>query len=157
MNVFIREGMPNDIPAVLNLIKELAIYEKAPNEVEVTENEMLNWGFGENKLFQFFVAEKDKELIGLALYYFKYSTWKGKCIFLEDIIVTDKCRKEGVGSLLFKEVVKRAKIEKVKRLEWQVLSWNTSAIEFYKKFDAKFDEEWVNCKLSYETIQSFGT
>ena len=89
----------------------------------------------------------------MALYYYKYSTWKGKCLFLEDIIVTESERKNGYGQLLFQEVMQVAKAEKVRRMEWQVLDWNTAAIEFYEKYDALFDEEWINCKLTYEQLQ----
>jgi len=154
MNVLIRQGNSADIPSVLELIKELARYEKAPQEVEVTVAEMLD-SMNENR-FHFFVAVKQNNVIGLALFYYKYSTWKGKCIFLEDIIVTEKNRKEGIGKLLFQEVVKVAKKDKVKRLEWQVLNWNEPAITFYKKLKTNFDEEWINCKLTFDEIQSFG-
>ena len=144
----IRKGLESDIPQALNLVKELATYEKAPTEVEVTIEEMLNWGFGENKIFEFFVAEDDNQLVGISLYYYKYSTWKGKCMFLEDIIVTENRRGEGIGKKLFQEVLKVAAAEKVRRLEWQVLDWNETAIDFYKKFNSRFDSEWINCKLT---------
>src|ERR1017187_1589647 len=155
----VRKGKKKDIPAALNLIRELALYEKAPDEVEVTVEEMLNWGFGKEKLFDFFVAEKatdkKKQIIGIALYYFKYSTWKGKCVFLDDIIVNEKFRRQGIGHLLFGEIVKMSKKLKVRKLEWQVLDWNKPAIDFYKKYNAFFDEEWINCKLNYNQIQKF--
>lgn len=154
MNVLIREGKENDIPAALKLVKELATYEKAPDEVEVSESQMLDWGFGKNALFRFFVAEEEGKVIGLALYYYKYSTWKGKCIFLEDIIVTESKRNNHIGSQLFERVVKVAKEENVKRLEWQVLNWNAPAIDFYEKYKANFDGEWLNCKLTYKQLQS---
>jgi L-amino acid N-acyltransferase YncA len=150
----IRKGTEKDLPQVLALVKELAIYEKASAEVEVTVDEMKNWGFGTNKLFDFFVAEKDHSIVGIALYYFKYSTWKGKCLFLEDIIVTETERKNGYGKLLFNEIVKVAKQQKVRRMEWQVLEWNAPAIEFYKKYDSNFDSEWINCKFTFDQIQS---
>ncbi len=149
----IRKGTLSDIPATLALVKELAIYEKAPQEVEVTIEQMNEWGFGKDKLFDFFVAEKDGKIIGIALYYFKYSTWKGKCLFLEDIIVTESERKNGYGKFLFEAVAKVAKELKVKRMEWQVLDWNTPAINFYKKHYTNFDEDWVNCKLTYQQLQ----
>lgn len=142
------------MPAALALVKELARFENAPDEVEVTVEEMRAWGFGKEKLFGFFVLEKDEALIGMALYYYKYSTWKGKCLFLEDIIVTAAERRRGYGKLLFEEVVKLARKEKVKRMEWQVLDWNSGAIEFYKKHNSLFDPEWINCKLTYEQLQS---
>jgi len=148
MNMEIRKGTKADIPFALNLVKELATYEKAPNEVEVTIEEMTEWGFGSDKQFDFFVALEDEVIVGLALYYYKYSTWKGKCLFLEDIIVTESQRGKGLGKLLFDKVVQVSKEQKVRRMEWQVLDWNTPAIEFYKKYDATLDGEWVNCKLT---------
>lgn len=138
----------------LNLVRELAQFENAPAEVEVTAEEMLAWGFGKEKLFGFFVLEEDNSLLGLALFYYKYSTWKGKCLFLEDIIVTEHERRKGYGKLLFNEVVKLAKAEKVRRMEWQVLDWNSGAIEFYKHYPSVFDNEWINCKLTYDHLQS---
>ncbi|MBP9068940.1 MAG: GNAT family N-acetyltransferase [Bacteroidia bacterium] len=149
----IRRGEKKDLPQVLNLVKELAIYEKAPNEVEVTVSQMEEWGFGSDKIFDLFVAENNGKIVGMALYYYKYSTWKGKCLFLEDIIVTENERKNGFGKLLFDAVVQVAKKDKVKRMEWQVLEWNEPAIKFYKKTNTVFDDEWVNCKLTYEEIQ----
>lgn len=148
MNIEIRKGTPSDIPSALNLVKELAAYEKAPNEVEVTIAEMTEWGFGADKQFDFYVSLLDGVIVGMALYYFKYSTWKGKCLFLEDIIVTESQRGKGLGKLLFDKVVEVSKEMKVRRMEWQVLDWNTPAIEFYKKHDAILDGEWVNCKLT---------
>ncbi len=149
----IRVGAESDLPQILNLIKELASYEKAPAEVEVTLGEMQNWGFGKNKLFDFFVAEENNSIIGLALYYYKYSTWKGKCMFLEDIIVTESERSRGIGKLLFDEVVKIAKQKKVRRLEWQVLDWNEPAIKFYKKYNSLMDPQWINCKLTKQHLE----
>jgi GNAT superfamily N-acetyltransferase len=148
MSIVIRTGTKADIPFALNLVKELAVYEKAPNEVEVTIEEMTEWGFGTDKQFDFFVALENDVIVGLALYYYKYSTWKGKCLFLEDIIVTESQRGKGLGKLLFDKVVQVSKEQKVRRMEWQVLDWNTPAIEFYKKYDATLDGEWVNCKLT---------
>lgn len=153
-NCIIRKGTENDIAGALFLVQELAVYEKAPTEVEVTLEEMKNWGFGKDKLFDFFVAEKNKSIVGIALYYYKYSTWKGKCIFLEDIIVTEKMRGTGIGKLLFEEVVKVAQNEKVRRMEWQVLEWNEPAINFYNKYNAVLDAEWINCKLTNRQLEN---
>lgn len=153
MSIEIRQGTKADIPFALNLVKELAVYEKAPNEVEVTIEEMTDWGFGSDKQFDFFVALENNVIVGLALYYYKYSTWKGKCLFLEDIIVTESQRGKGLGKLLFDKVVQVAKEQKVRRMEWQVLDWNTPAIEFYKKYDATLDGEWVNCKLTNHQLE----
>ena len=154
MSAIIRIGVKSDLPRVMELIKELAVFENAPNEVEVSVDEMMNWGFGQDKIFDFFVLEKESVIVGIAVYYYKYSTWKGKCLFLEDIIVTESERKNGYGKLLFNEVVKVAKAKKVRRMEWQVLDWNTAAIEFYKKYQANLDGEWINCKLTFDQIQS---
>jgi len=155
MNVTIRKGLKSDIPQVLELVKELAAYEKAPDEVAVTIEEMELDGFGANPIFQFFVAEVDGKTVGVALYYIKYSTWKGKCVFLEDIIVTEEYRKYGIGKKLFDEVVKVAKEMGARRMEWQVLEWNEPAIKFYEKLNSHFDSEWLNCKLSEEQIQEY--
>lgn len=153
MSIIIRKGTQHDIAQALGLVKELALYEKAPNEVEVTIEEMTEWGFGADKQFDFFVAEIDSAIIGIALYYFKYSTWKGKCLFLEDIIVTETHRQKGIGKLLFNEVVKVAKQTKVRRMEWQVLEWNTPAIKFYEGYNATLDGEWINCKLTNHQLE----
>ena len=155
MAVTIRKGNEKDIPSALRLIKELAAFELAPDEVEVSLEQMLDWGFGKNKLFDFFVAEEENSIVGIALYYYKYSTWKGKCIFLEDIIVTESLRQQGIGQQLFNEVLKLAKVEKVKRLEWQVLNWNINAIHFYEKYKANLDNDWSNGRLTFEQIQGF--
>jgi GNAT superfamily N-acetyltransferase len=147
MELIIRKGTAADLGAALGLIKELAEYEKAPAEVEVSGEEMKRWGFGSEKIFDFFVAEKNGKIIGIALYYYKYSTWKGKCLFLEDLIVTESERCHGYGTRLMREVIGVAKEQGVRRLEWQVLNWNEPAISFYKKFGASFDDEWLNCRL----------
>lgn len=154
MSIEIRIGTKTDIPFALNLVKELAAYEKAPNELEVTIEEMTEWGFGSDKQFDFFVAAENNVIVGLALYYYKYSTWKGKCLFLEDIIVTESQRGKGLGKLLFDKVVQVSKEQKVRRMEWQVLDWNTPAIEFYKKYDSTLDGEWVNCKLTNHQLEN---
>lgn len=153
MKIEVRKGQKEDLTGALKLIKELAVYEKAPSEVVVTVEQMQNWGFGPEKIFDFFVLLKEGEIIGLALYYYKYSTWKGKCVFLEDIVITEHERKNGYGKLLFNEVVKVAKHEGVERMEWQVLNWNTPAIQFYKKYNAIMDDEWINGKLTKMQLQ----
>lgn len=155
MAITIRKGEKQDLPQVLELIRELATYEKAADQVENNLKEMEEDGFGSHPVFGFFVAQENNQIIGLALYYFKYSTWKGKCVFLEDIIVTEKERGRGIGAQLFEEVVKVAKECGARRMEWQVLDWNEPAIGFYKKYNSHFDPEWINCKLVYDQIQSF--
>lgn len=152
MDIKIRKGYKEDLQAVLALVKELAAFEKAPNDVVVTIDDMENDGFGDNPIFKFYVAEVDGKVVGMALYYIKYSTWKGKCIFLEDIIVTEKYRRYKIGQQLFEAVVKKAKELKVRRVEWQVLDWNTPAIRFYEKYDSIFMKEWLNYRLAEDGI-----
>ncbi|MCG3167571.1 MAG: hypothetical protein POELPBGB_03365 [Bacteroidia bacterium] len=154
-SVNIRQGKKADLPAVLLLIKELAEYEKAPLEVEVTVEQMEKNGFGEHSVFSFIVAEYDAVVVGMALYYTKYSTWKGPCIFLEDLIVTQSERRKGIGRLLFEKMIQISKERNVRRLEWQVLEWNKPAINFYKKYNASLDAEWLNGKLVYSQLQEF--
>jgi len=155
MNITLRKARKEDMPHVLALIKELAAYERAPNEVEVTIEELERDGFSAHPVFWAILAEYDEQVVGMALYYIKYSTWKGKCVFLEDIIVTEKHRGKGVGGMLFAAVVEAIKPLKVRRLEWQVLEWNETAINFYKKYNSHFDPEWLNCKLTENQIQEF--
>jgi GNAT superfamily N-acetyltransferase len=149
--ITIRKARKNDVRAILSLIKELAEYEKAKDEVKVTLSELRRDGFGRKKIYECFVASlPDGKVVGMALYFTKYSTWKGKCIYLDDIIVTKTMRRKGIGKKLFEAVIAVAKKRKVRKLEWQVLHWNSPAINFYKKYDTVFDKEWVNCKLVFE-------
>ena len=150
----IRKGTEADVPALLALIKELAIFEKAENEVTMTENQLQKDGFSENRLFDFIVAESNSKIVGIALYFYKFSTWKGKSIHLEDLIVAQNQRRLGIGSMLFDEVVNIAKKEEVARLEWQVLDWNKPAINFYNKYNAQYGEEWLNARLTFEQLRS---
>jgi GNAT superfamily N-acetyltransferase len=151
----IREGKREDLPQVLELIKELALYEKAPHEVDNTEERMLEDGFGDKPVFEFFVAEADNKIVGIAIYFYSYSTWKGKCIYLEDLIVTESYRGKGLGKALFDKVVEKAKEVDARRVSWQVLDWNEPAINFYKSLDAVLDPEWINCKLTKEQIKKY--
>jgi len=121
MTPILRKATAEDIPAILDLIKELADYEKAPTEVTITKEELLIDGFSNNPLFEVILAENDNEVLGMAFYFTSYSTWKGKCLFLEDIIVKCDHRREGIGKLLFEEVIRKSKEMKAKRLQWQVL------------------------------------
>lgn len=155
MTTRIRQGTPADLPRALELVKELAEYEKAPLEVENTVEEMLKDGFGAHPVFYLLVAELEGTIEGIAIWYYKYSTWKGKCIFLEDIVVTEKARGKGIGSALFEAVMLKAKEGKVRRMEWQVLDWNEPAIRFYKKYNANLDSEWLNGKLVFDQLQDF--
>ena len=148
--IIIRKATTNDVKSILNLIKELAIYEKAPNEVVTTEEILLRDGFGEHPLFYCYVAERaDGTIPGMALYYIKYSTWKGPCVFLEDIIVSQSERRSGIGKMLFDAVVEETKNRGALRMEWQVLDWNTPAIKFYEKYQPEVLKEWLNYRLSY--------
>ena len=154
MEIAIRKGTKQDLPRLRELIVELAVYEKEPDAVEVSIEELEKDGFGKDAIYSFFVAEVDGTVQGIALHYFKYSTWKGKCLFLEDIVVNQEFRGQGIGKLLFDEIVKVAAENQCKRLEWQVLKWNTPAIEFYKnKYSASLDEEWLNGRLVADEIQ----
>lgn len=153
-NINIRTGTRSDLPRALELIKELALYEKAPEEVTNTLDRMEVDGFGPNPVFGFFVAERDGAIVGMALYYWRYSTWKGRRLYLEDIIVTESERGKGVGKLLFDRTMQHAVDEKCTGMMWQVLGWNEPAINFYKKYGARLDEEWTNCHLEIDQIKS---
>jgi GNAT superfamily N-acetyltransferase len=153
--MIIRKGTREDIPSVLALIKELAEYEKAPEEVKVTEQILFEDGFGNDPQFSFFIAEDNDALVGLALYFPRYSTWKGRCYHLEDIVVREEHRGKGIGKLLFDAVVKVCIETKAKRLYWQVLDWNEPGINFYKKLNARFDNEWLSCKLTDEDLKNY--
>ncbi len=149
----VRKGEEKDLPALMQLIKELAEYEQCAGEVETGIAELRSWGFGPDKVFGFFVAEKEGTVVGIALYYYKYSTWKGRCLFLEDLIITESERRNGYGSLLFEAVLELARQQKVKRLEWQVLAWNEPALNFYRKYQAVVDNEWLNCRITDKQLQ----
>ena len=151
----IRSGKIEDLPQVLQLVKELAEYEKALHEVTNTVALMEKEGFGENPLFGFFVAEEDQKIIGISLYYYRYSTWKGKRLYLEDIVVTGSHRGKGIGHLLFEETMRFALKSDCCGMQWQVLDWNEPAINFYKKYQARLDNEWINCHLEANQISEF--
>ena len=148
MNVKIRRAEKKDCSRMLELIKELAEYERAPNEVTVSKEHFEESGFGKNPVWWAFVAEVDGYIQGFALYYVRYSTWKGQAMYLEDIIVTEKMRGRQIGRMLFERLIEEAK-EKKKwtRIVWQVLEWNEPAINFYKKYNARLDAEWINCSV----------
>jgi GNAT superfamily N-acetyltransferase len=153
--ITIRSGEKKDIPAVLSLIKELALYENAAGEVLATIDSMEEDGFGNRKYFEFFVAEEAEEILGIAVYFHSYSTWKGRALYLDDLVVRENQRRRGIGKLLFDALVKKAKEIGAQRLSWQVLEWNEPAIEFYKKINTDFDPEWINCKLNAEQIINY--
>jgi len=151
----IRKGEKKDMKAVLELIQELATFEKEPDAVEVTIADLERDGFGENPLFYAFVAEVDDEIVGIALNYYRYSTWKGKTIHLEDLIVKEKMRGSGIGFALYSEIIAQGKRDNVRRIEWAVLDWNTPAIDFYKKSGAKVLDDWRLAQMDEKGINKF--
>ena len=152
MDIKIRRAIKEDCPRLLELVTELAVYEKAPNEVTVTLDHFIESGFGNNPVWWAFVAEEDGVIHGFALYYIRYSTWKGQAMYLEDIIVTESMRGKKVGKLLFDQLIEEAKEKKLHRIVWQVLEWNEPAINFYKKYNTDFDGEWVNCSILAQVL-----
>ncbi|KEO73481.1 GNAT family N-acetyltransferase [Anditalea andensis] len=152
----VREGIKEDLPKVFELVQELALYEKAPEEVTNTLEMMERDGFGPSPVFQFFVLEKNnRDIIGTAIYYYRYSTWKGKRLYLEDYIVTEKERGQGAGKMLFERVLKKSLEENCTGMMWQVLDWNEPAINFYQKYSTYMEGGWYNCHLQAEEIKGF--
>ena len=156
-SINIRPGLKSDLPRVLELIKELALFERAPHEVINTVALMEQDGFGAAPIYGLFVAENENGIVGMSLYYWRYSTWKGKRLYLEDIIVTEKERGSGIGKLLFDRTMQKAIEENCSGMMWQVLEWNEPAIKFYKKYGAKLDDEWTNCTLERDQIEKLIT
>jgi GNAT superfamily N-acetyltransferase len=149
MKIQIRKAIKEDCPRLLELVRELAVYEKAPEEVTVTLQHFEESGFGDRPVWWAFVAEADGKVEGFALYYIRYSTWKGQRMYLEDLIVTEQMRGRGLGKLLFDALIAEAKEKKFSGMVWQVLEWNEPAINFYKKYyHASLDAEWINCSIS---------
>lgn len=153
--MIIRKGTIADMPAVLDLITELAVFEKEPDAVVVTVADLERDGFSDNPLFHTFIAEWNEEIVGMALYYYRYSTWKGKTIHLEDLIVKEKMRGSGLGFALYSEIIKQGKTDGVRRIEWNVLDWNTPAIDFYEKSGAKVLDTWRVVNLDENGIDNF--
>ena len=152
MDFVIRKGRKTDCKRTLELIQELAEYEKAPNEVTISLEELENDGFGENSIYELLVAEQNNQIIGIALFYEKYSTWKGRCLYLEDLVVTKAKRGIGAGKALFEAVIAVAKEKQSGRMERQVLDWNTPAIDFYKSYQAELDGTWFNGRFTKEQL-----
>jgi GNAT superfamily N-acetyltransferase len=153
--MIIRKATKEDMQQVLDLIKELAIFEKEPEAVVVTVDDLVRDGFNSTPLFHCFVAEVDNEVIGIALYYYRYSTWKGKTIHLEDLIVKQNKRGTGAGFALYSEIIAQGKRDNVRRIEWAVLDWNTTAIDFYKKTGAKVLDDWRVAQMDEDEINNF--
>lgn len=145
----LRKGTEADLPRLLELIRELAIYENAEDQVSNTVERMKEEGFGPSSVFGFFVIELDGDIVGAAVYYWRYSTWKGKRLYLEDLIVTETLRGKGGGKMLFDKMIAFGKEEGASGMMWQVLDWNEPAIKFYKKYNTSFDEEWLNCHIDF--------
>lgn len=148
--MIIRKGVKKDIPQVLDLIKELAEFENAPDQVTNTIERLENDGFGNQPVYDLFVAESENKIIGMAITYFRYSTWKGKNLYIEDLIINKKFRREGIGLKVFEELKKFAKNTSCVGISLQVLDWNKIGINFYKKLNMKFDKEWINCNLNLD-------
>ena len=155
--MIIRKGEKKDMKAVLELIQELATFEKEPDAVVVTVADLEKDGFGENPLFHTFIAKINDEIVGIALYYYRYSTWKGKTIHLEDLIVKEKMRGSGIGFALYSKIIEQGKKDNVRRIEWAVLDWNIQAINFYKKSGAKILDDWRVVQMDEQGINEFLT
>ena len=154
MNIQIRRAVKEDCQRLLELIDELAAFEKAPQEVTVSLDHFIESGFNSSPVWWAFVAtvhddssDTKENVVGFALYYIRYSTWKGQRMYLEDIIVTNAYRGKGIGKLLFDRLILETKEKKLHGITWQVLEWNEAAISFYKKYNASFDPEWINCSI----------
>ena len=155
MKIIIREAQEKDMNDLINLIIELAEFEKAPKEVEIDSTILINDGFRKNSYFKCFVAENNNIIIGAAIIYNRYSTWKGRTIHLEDLIVTKKMRTNGIGTLLLNKVVKYAKKLKVKRISWEVIDWNEKAIKFYLDKGAQIKHDWSIVHLDNDALKNY--
>jgi GNAT superfamily N-acetyltransferase len=150
MSIQIRRAVAADCTRMMELIHELAVYEKAPEQVSVDFNHFVESGFGSTPVWWAFIAEENGRVHGFALWYIRYSTWKGQRMYLEDLLVTEKMRGKGIGKLLFDQLMKECKAKKYSGMMWQVLDWNEPAINFYKKYPtATFDDEWLNCSINF--------
>jgi GNAT superfamily N-acetyltransferase len=157
MDIILREAQKSDMRSVLFLIKELATFEKETNAVEVTEKDLIRDGFGEHPSFKVYVAVEKDEVIGMALFYERFSTWKGRSIHLEDLIVKREHRNKGVGKALYTKVLTHAHDLKFKRVSWEVLDWNKVAIDFYKSTGAKILDDWQVVHMNESSLENFVT
>ena len=152
MEIKIRKALSSDCASMMELIRELAVFERAPDEVTVTLDHFIETGFGKNPVWQALVAvhseSGSEKIIGISLYYMRYSTWKGLRLYLEDLIVTESFRGQGIGKMLFDRTLEEARVLGVSGVMWQVLDWNQPAIDFYKKYGAEISGEWLNCSIS---------
>tara|TARA_R110002020_G_scaffold303939_4_gene519639 strand:+ start:10901 stop:11389 length:489 start_codon:yes stop_codon:yes gene_type:complete len=155
MDFTIRIAEANDMASVLRLIKELAEFENEPDAVEVTVDDLISYGTGNNPDFTCFIAENNQEIVGIALLYFRFSTWKGKTVHLEDLIVKKEKRGEGIGLALYSEVIKYAHKQGVRRVEWVVLDWNETAIKFYENSGASILKDWHTVQMDAEGMRTF--
>lgn len=149
MSATLRKGTEADLPQILDLIKELALFEKAPEQVINTVEQMKVDGFGKKPVYWFFVAEHEENIIGTAIYYLRYSTWKGVRLYLEDLIVTENARGIGAGKMLFEACINEGKAQGYSGMTWQILDWNTPALDFYKTYGSDLDGEWINGSLEF--------
>ncbi|MFZ1805801.1 MAG: GNAT family N-acetyltransferase [Cyclobacteriaceae bacterium] len=152
-DVLIRSGREEDLPAVLDLIHELATYTGFSDQVDNTVERMRADGFGPNPIYGLLVAEQNGVILGTSIYYYRYSTWKGRRLYLEDLVVKEGMRKMGIGKMLFEATMEKSLAEKCSGLMWQVLDENTNAIAFYKKYNASFDRLFINCSLDVKNIR----
>lgn len=149
MSLSIRKAVVEDCPRIMELVRELALYEKAPEQVTVTMEEVIEAGFGEHPVWEAFVGIHDGQIVGLSLFYIRYSTWKGRRLYLEDIIVTEEMRGMGYGKVLLDHTIAFAKEKGYSGMMWQVLEWNEPAIRFYKKYNTNFENEWLNVNINF--------
>lgn len=149
----IRFAQKKDIPTIIQLIKELAKFERQPDAVILKENELEDALLGKQPWIYVYVAELDHRVVGMALYYFGFSTWKGRSLHLEDLIVNENYRKMGIGKALMQQVLKTAKDEKVERMSWEVLDWNAPAIQFYESLGTTFYKDWWLCRLFRKDLE----
>jgi len=155
MNINIKVATVDDCPRLMELVHELALFERAPEEVTVTLDEFIDAGFGAKPVWKAYVAEVDGLIVGFALYYIRYSTWKGCRLYLEDLIVTEAYRGQKIGKLLLDRLMIEAKELGFSGMVWQVLDWNEPAINFYKKYEANIESGWLNVSLSKEQLEKY--